>query len=223
MCGRYALNQRGIDIEAAYDISLELTWKFPKYNIAPTQDVLAITDGGERRPEMLRWGLIPPWAKDHKIGSKMINARAESVAEKPSFQSAFRERRCLIVADSFYEWERRGGTRVPFRIGLNTWEPFGFAGLWEVWRSPEGEWVRSCTIITTRANDLVGRIHTRMPVMLAKDAEGIWLDAGATTGDLRELLVPYATSDMDAYEVSTFVNKADNDTPEVVEPVARML
>ena len=188
----------------------------PRYNVAPTQEVLTvINDGSGNHAQFMRWGLIPFWAKDPKIGSRMINARAETVVEKPGFRSAFQKRRCLVLADGFYEWRKEGKAKVPMRITLKSGEPFGFAGLWESWNSPEGALVQSCTIITTVPNTLMEPIHNRMPVMLPKEAEALWL--GQTeVGELRELLLPYSADEMQAYEVSSVVNSVHMDVPECI-------
>ena len=168
----------------------------------------------------MRWGLIPHWARDPKIGSRMINARAETVAEKPAFRDALRRRRCLVLADGFYEWQRRGGTRRLMRIVLPSGEPFAFAGLWSVRTDPKGNRIPPCTIITTGANDLLRPIHDRMPVILPRDLEEFWLDTSFDDpGALRSLLTPYQNGAMDAYEVSTLVNPA-NDVPEVIARLA---
>ena len=197
----------------------------PRYNIAPTQDVLAVrNDGDGNRAGMMRWGLVPSWAKDPKIGSRMINARAETLSERPSFRRAYRRRRCLIVADSFYEWRREGRQRTPMRIMLESGETFAFAGLWETWRRPDGSRMLSCAIVTTSANELVSEIHDRMPVILDPDVESVWLDPDVDdTAALSELLVPYPSELMTAYEVSRIVNSAANDVPECILPVSRLL
>ncbi len=195
----------------------------PSYNIAPTQNVLTVVGGEERRGGYMRWGLIPFWAKDKSIGSRMINARAETVAEKPSFHNAFKRRRCLIIADGFYEWQKVGAKKRPMRIVMQSGEPFAFAGLWETWRDPEGEVIPSCTIITTSANDLLSPIHDRMPVILPRDVEDFWLDDSVTDPDaLTSVLTPYDDEPMDTYEVSTLVNNVRNNGPEVLERVARL-
>ena len=198
---------------------------FPRYNIAPTQDVLAVrNDGDGNRAEMMRWGLVPSWAKDPKIGSRMINARSETLSERPSFRTAYRRRRCLIVVDSFYEWKREGRSRTPMRIMLDSGELFAFAGLWETWKRPDDSWMLSCTIVTTSANELVAGIHDRMPVILDGDVESVWLDPDIDdTVALSELLVPYPSELMTAYEVSRIVNSAANDVPECIAPVGRLL
>ena len=198
---------------------------FPRYNIAPTQEVFAVrNDGDENRAEMMRWGLVPSWAKDPKIGNRMINARSETLSERPSFRTAYRRRRCLIVADSFYEWKREGKARTPMRIMLESEETFAFAGLWETWKRPDDSWMLSCTIITTAANELVSEIHDRMPVILDPDVESVWLDPDVDdTSVLSDLLVPYPSELMTAYEVSRVVNSAANDVPECIAPIGRLI
>ena len=198
---------------------------YPRYNIAPTQEVLAVrNDGDWNRAEMMQWGLVPSWAKDPKIGNRMINARSETLSERPSFRAAYKRRRCLIVADSFYEWKREGRSRTPIRIMLESEEPFAFAGLWESWKRPDDSWMLSCTIITTSANELVSEIHDRMPVILDPNVESVWLDPDIDdTIALSELLVPYPSELMTAYEVSRIVNSAANDVPECIAPIGRLL
>ena len=168
----------------------------------------------------LRWGLIPSWAKEEAIGNRMINARAETIAEKPSFKRALQKRRCLVIADGFYEWKAEGKKKTPMFIALRSRAPFGFAGLWEIWKAPSGEAIHSCTIITTTPNKLMESIHNRMPVILPREAETAWLDR--TVDDpqkLLPLLVPYPDKEMTAYEVSLLVNSPRNDVPACIEPV----
>ena len=165
----------------------------------------------------MKWGLIPFWAKDLSIGNRMINARAETVAENRVFRQAFEKRRCLVIADGFYEWMRVGKGKLPMRIILKSGEPFGLAGLWETWKSPKGESVQSCTIITTTPNEVMAPIHNRMPVILTREAEGIWLDPEQSDKNiLQELLAPYEAEAMEAYEVSPLVNSPHNDTPDLI-------
>lgn len=225
MCGRYSLVFEFDVLEGRFrlvgGIQLPL---LPRYNIAPTQKVLVITnDGTANHPETMRWGLIPSWAKDPSIGSRLINARAETVAEKPSFRTALRRRRCLIPADGFYEWRKEGSRRIPMRITLKSGEPFAFAGLWESWKNPEGQWVKSCTIITTEPNEVMAPIHNRMPVILLPDVESLWVDPKAedlTT--LVGLLAPYPAEDMEAYQVSTAVNSSKSNVPECIARISPM-
>jgi putative SOS response-associated peptidase YedK len=173
---------------------------------------------------MYKWGLIPSWSKDPSIGDRMINARAESLAEKPSFRNAYRRRRCLILADGFYEWKQDPGmkSKQPMYIRLKNDQPFAFAGLWEIWKSPDETEVRSCTIITTVPNSLLEPIHNRMPVILPAEAYDIWLAREDRQPEqLNNLLVPYPPSEMVAYSVSRMVNKPEFDSPELIQPVGQ--
>ena len=169
----------------------------------------------------MRWGLIPFWAKNRSIGSRMINARAETVVDKPSFRDAFRRRRCLVLADGFYEWQRTGSGKRPMRVALRSGEPFAFAGIWSMWKDPEDNSIPTCAIITTSANELLRPIHHRMPVILPREMEGFWLDRSIQDpGALRSVLTPYPDDAMEAYEVSTLVNSVANDAPELITHVA---
>lgn len=199
------------------DVGPEFT---PRYNIAPQTPVAAIgrSSEGELRIGLLRWGLVPWFAKDPSIGPTMINARAETITRKPAFREAFERRRCVIPADGFYEWKREDGRKVPMRIRLPDGRPFAFAGLWERWRDPQGETLHSCAIVTVDANDVLRPIHDRMPVILDASGREAWLDPERSTDELIALLRPYA-GELDAYEVSRLVNKAANDGPECFEPV----
>ena len=165
----------------------------------------------------MRWGLIPFWAKDPKIGARMINARSETVAEKPAFRNALKKRRCLVLADGYYEWQKTPVGKRPYRIIMKSGEPFAMAGLWETWKDPQGNVVPSCTIITTAANDFLAPIHNRMPVILPRESEELWLDPGVDDATLlTDLLIPYPDKRINAYEVSTIVNYAGNVSPEVI-------
>jgi len=221
MCGRYTLRATPKELAEIFSLFREPEWPHPRYNIAPTQTVLAIRfdeNATPREPVSLKWGLIPSWAKDAKIGNSLINARADTVATKPSFRSAFKRRRCLIPASGFYEWQKRDDGKQPFQIGLKSGQPFAFAGLWERWHK-EGAPVESCTIITTDANDLMEPLHNRMPVILQPDAYDVWLDPASDPASLQGLLRPYADDDLVAYPVSRAVNNPRNDRAECVEPV----
>jgi putative SOS response-associated peptidase YedK len=202
----------------------------PSYNVAPRANVYAVRDraednGRRRYLSELRWGLIPSWAKDAKIGDRMINARAESLADKPAYERAFRRHRCLVPAEGFYEWQRRGSRKQPMFIHRRDGEPMAFAGLWAAWRDPQGDdpggdWLRSCAIVTTNANDTVAPLHDRMPVVLEEREWDRWLDPDAADIDgLTRLLRPAADELLVAYAVGTAVNSADNDGPELVERV----
>ena len=219
MCGRFSLIADLRELGERFGFDPGGLTHPPRYNAAPTQPVLAVMNGEERRAEHLRWGLIPSWAKDARVGSRLINARAETIAELPSFRTAFTRRRCLVLADGFYEWRRVGSSRIPMRIVMKSGEPFAFASLWDTWRDPEGEVVRSCTIITTEPNKLLRPIHDRMPAILSRDAEPLWLDDDLQDpGLLGNLLSPYPADLMEAYRVSALVNRPSNDGPEVIVP-----
>ena len=200
MCGRYTLASPTERLAEEFGVDASSIELSPNYNVAPTQGVAAVLEeAGQRRLEVLRWGLIPPWADDPGIGSRMINARSETAPGKPSFRRAFRERRCLIPADGFYEWQRTNGAKQPYYIHMEDGRPFAFAGLWESWsKGGEGE-VRTCTILTTGANALVGEVHDRMPVILAHDAYDVWLDPASERDELTGLLAPYPEDEMEAY------------------------
>jgi len=221
MCGRYTLASPTERLAEEFGVDASSIELSPNYNVAPTQGVAAVLEeAGQRRLEVLRWGLIPPWADDPGIGSRMINARSETAPGKPSFRRAFRERRCLIPADGFYEWQRTNGAKQPYYIHMEDGRPFAFAGLWESWsKGGEGE-VRTCTILTTGANALVGEVHDRMPVILAHDAYDVWLDPASESDELTGLLVPFPEDGMEAYPVSRFVNSPSNNDPRCVEPAA---
>ncbi len=220
MCGRFTITLEAPDLQENLGISeVPADW-MPRYNVAPTQPVAAVVDLQTRRAEWLRWGLIPSWAKDPSIGDRLINARAETLSEKPSFRQAFARRRCLILADGFYEWQRKPdqkGPSQPFHIHRIDKKPFAFAGLWETWKAPEGDVIRSCTIITCAANEVVAPVHERMPVMLSGDALWQWLEP-ASVDHLQEMLKPYPAEWMTAVPISRLVNNVKLDSPELVAP-----
>lgn len=222
MCGRYTLTSTDLSLVELLGLTRAPELR-PRYNIAPTQQVavLRAPAGGEAREiEMLRWGLIPSWAKDPAMGNRMINARSETADEKPAFRSGLRQRRCLIPADGFYEWRKAGGRKQPFYIRLGDQGPFAMAGLWDRWQGPEGTVIESCTILTTVPNELVRPIHDRMPVVLPPECFREWLDPIVTNAArLKPLLGPYPASQMVAYPVSTQVNSPANDGPACIEPL----
>jgi putative SOS response-associated peptidase YedK len=191
----------------------------PRYNIAPQQEAPVVVDGAARRLAMMKWGLVPSWAKDPAAAYRMINARSETAPEKPSFRGPFRKQRALIPADGFYEWKREGKGKRPFALRLASHEPFAMAGLWDRWRAPDGKELFSFTILTTSANGLVSTVHDRMPVILPREAEETWLDPKITTDALKALLVPF-DGEMEAVPLSTAVNNPGNDGPELLTPVA---
>jgi putative SOS response-associated peptidase YedK len=222
VCGRYSLaTPAQSDLRGRFGLgeSLEVRRRF---NVAPGDDVVTVTTTkeGEPRGELLRWGLVPFWAKDAKVGYKMINARAETVAEKPAFRDALRTRRCLVVADGFYEWQARGDRRrkQPFHITRADGAPFAFAGLWASWHGAGDEALRTCTIITTQANDLLADIHDRMPVILPdQDAEEAWLDHGTPPAALHDLLVPLPDALTARRAVGPAVSDARHDEPDCLD------
>jgi putative SOS response-associated peptidase YedK len=215
MCGRFTLRARPEAIAEEFELpDFPTVVEQAHFNIAPTQQVAAIRldpEKGSRTLSLLKWGLVPSWAEDPAIGNRMINARADSAATKPSFRHAFKAKRCLIVADGFYEWQKLEGRKQPYFIHLKTDRPFAFAGLWERW-DKGGEPLESCTILTTDANSLMTPIHDRMPVVVPKAAYGLWLDPTVHEVDkLQEILRPFPPEEMEAYPVSTLVNKPSND------------
>ncbi len=221
MCGRFTLT---VDPAEFPDKFGDFTFpkKFaPRFNIAPTQPVLAVPNNDKFKADFFVWGLIPMWAKDPTIGNRLINARGETVAEKPSFRGSLKYKRCLIFADGFYEWKAQPGrkTKTPFFIHMKDRKPFAFAGLWDTWNSSDGSLIRSCTLITTEPNELMAMIHDRMPVILHPRDYAKWLEPSAQTPDrVLPLIKPFPADVMDAYPVSTLVNKASNDIPELVVP-----
>ena len=223
MCGRFTQTASPEVIAEQFKITNPPLFT-PRYNIAPSQPIAAIRidpDRATRTLVMLRWGLIPSWAKDPKIGNQCINAKAETVAEKPSFRSAFKKRRCLVVATGFYEWQVQGMRKQPMWIGLKSTQPFAFAGLWEQWKPAEGEPRETCTIITTEPNDLIRPIHNRMPVILSPTSYDQWLDLSFQHVEpLKALLRPYPSEELTAYPVSTLVNNPRHDASQCLEPVS---
>lgn len=221
MCGRYLLKASKRELSLAFELPEENlpVIQYGRYNIAPTQDVVALTtsNDGARTISAFRWGLIPSWAKDASIGNKLINARAETITEKPSFRDAFKKRRCLVLAEGFYEWKKIGTKKQPYFIFLKNQKLFAFAGLYETWKAPEGHEVRSCTVITTEANQFMKSLHDRMPVILASPAEWTaWLDL--KNEHARSLLRPLPEDALDCYAVSVAVNNPRNESAELILP-----
>ena len=219
MCGRFSIFADPERLAERFDASLPEEGLRPRYNAGPTQELSEILKEDERHIQLLRWGLVPFWAEDPAIGSRMINARSETLAEKPSFRTPLKKRRCLVLADGFYEWQKTPDGKVPMRITLKTGEPFAMAGLWETWKEPTGDLLRTFTIITTSPNDLLEPIHNRMPVILPREHEAIWLDNDADQGIWLDMLRPYPAELMTAYPVSKRVNYVGNDDQEVVQSV----
>ncbi|MGB8954969.1 MAG: SOS response-associated peptidase [Tumebacillaceae bacterium] len=218
MCGRFTMTANPEELMERYG-GEQLTFEYqPRYNIAPTQMIPAVIETeGQRRIGQLRWGLIPAWAKDEKIAYSTINAKAETVHEKPAFRNSFKRKRCLLPADGFYEWQKTDGKKQPMRIVLKDKAIFSMAGIYDTWISPEGIKVHTCSIITTKPNKLMEPIHDRMPVILRREDEAIWLDREKQDVELlHSLLVPYPEDEMFAYPVAAMVGNVRNDLPECI-------
>lgn len=219
MCGRYTLTADADSIQLAFNLDSTDGYDMPRYNIAPSQQVAVITDRDPAALSFMKWGLVPSWAKDPKIGNRMINARSETAAEKPSFRTAFKRRRCLIPADGYYEWQKQGKKKMPSYIKHSERELFAFAGLWESWKTPDESWLHTCAILTTEANEKLRPLHHRMAVIIEPDDYELWLAP-------RELLPPEwqplmagpTPEQLKFHEVSTDVNSPANDNPTLVLP-----
>ncbi len=221
MCGRYTLHHAPKEIAERFGVEPNDKLLAPRYNIAPSQTVPAIRrSDGARELAGLKWGLIPYWAKDPKIGNSLINAKAETIAEKPSFKQALAKRRCLIPADGFYEWRKRGKEpSQPIYVRRRDGGLFAFAGLWEAWKTPEGETLETCTIITVEPNEMISKIHHRMAAILRPDDEAAWIDPQSGIDDLLRLLRPYESDELEAIPVSRAVNSPTRDEPALIAPV----
>ncbi|NLJ56615.1 MAG: SOS response-associated peptidase [Firmicutes bacterium] len=218
MCGRFSFSDlRGLSMY--FKINLPRGVK-PRYNIAPTQEILALVYNKGLQAVYFRWGLLPPWSKN--IGPGLINARAETVEQKLSFRQSLRNKRCLLPADGFYEWKKEGKKKKPYRITPQGGGLFFFAGLWDTWKSPRGETINSCAIITTAANSMLKPIHNRMPVILSKEALKTWLARDTDLFTLKSLLTPYPSELLAAYEVSTLINNPRHDNPDVLQPLTKV-
>lgn len=230
MCGRFSFSPNDILIEERFDLEVEEGSYTPRYNCAPSQNLAVVSNQDPGKLSYFRWGLIPFWARDPAIGNRMINARAEGILEKPSFRNPFRQRRCLVLSDGFFEWKRpvtgsevtrelrEAGGKVPYRIVMKNRDLFAMAGIWDAWKDPDGSIIRSFAIITTTPNELMSPIHDRMPVILPRRFEKEWLTSDRT-GDLTRLLEPYPSEEMEAYPVSWLVNSPVNDNPAVIAPL----
>lgn len=220
MCGRYTLHHKPEEIEERFDVDAVEEFLAPRYNIAPSQIIPVIRQTQSREMAGCKWGLIPFWAKDPKIGNNLINAKAETIAEKPSFKRAFAKRRCLIPADGFYEWQKRGkAPSQPMYIRRRDGGLFAFAGLWEEWKSPEGEPIETCTIITVEPNELLSKIHNRMAAILSPGDEAAWIDPKSGVDDLLQMLRPYDSDELEAIPVSRAVNSPAHDSAALIAPI----
>lgn len=217
MCGRFTLTVDPAELQDLLDLIEVPSQLSPRYNIAPTQPVAVVTSAAARKVEIFQWGLIPSWSKDPAMGSRMINARGETVNEKPAFRVPFQRKRCLILADGFYEWKALDKGKQPYYIRLAGGGPFTFAGLWDHWLSPGGDERLTCTIITCEPNAVMSTLHNRMPVILDAPARWDWLDPETPPLALKAMLTPYA-GQLEAYPVSRLVNKPDHDSPECIVP-----
>lgn len=221
MCGRFTLTVDPAELRDEFQGADFPSQFAPRFNIAPTQAILAIPNDGRNAADFFLWGLIPSWTKDPGIGNRLINARGETLGEKPAFRGAYKYKRCVILADGFYEWKSQAGTKtkIPHFIHLKTHKPFAFAGLWDEWVAPDGSPMRSCAIVTTVPNKLMAAIHNRMPVILPPEDRALWLDNAPRTPDsLSHLLRPFPDELMEAYAVSTLVNSPANDLADCIRP-----
>ncbi len=217
MCGRFTVTSPADILIEEFGLTRVSAAFAPRFNIAPTQLAPVVTHFRARELELFQWGLVPSWARNKSVGPQLINARAESLATKPAFRDAFAKRRCLVLADGFYEWKREVGRKIPMYVRRESRRPFAFAGLWEGWLAPDGELVRSVTVVTTEPNDVMASIHDRMPVILPPDARELWLDPRIDDpARLSALLRPYAGGDLEAFSVSTLVNSPANDCPDCI-------
>lgn len=221
MCGRFSLAKTKEDLQKRFSVSIKSSFQ-PQYNIAPMQSCAVITNAAPGEMQFFQWGLIPSWSIDRTTAMNMINARAESVYQKIPFKHIVRNQRCLVPSDGFFEWRKEGKNKVPYRFNLNSEEPFCFAGLWDSWKNEEnGETIHSFTIITTEANKLVKSVHERMPVILRKDLEKLWIAEELTENQAESLLRPYDSELMYSYAVHRAVNDARNNTPECIQAAPR--
>lgn len=217
MCGRFSIATPIEQLRERFEVEAPIESVKPRYNGAPGQDMLVIPEETPHQMALFRWGLVPSWAKDPKIGNHLINARAETLREKPAFRHAYQKHRCLVLADGFFEWDKKQKTHIPYYIFQKGHTPFAFAGLCEYWKDEKGKELNTFTIVTTAANSLVSKIHDRMPVILPQDAEKKWLDPKLESSDIEKILAhPLTAKDMDAYEISTLVNNPRNDQPDIL-------
>jgi putative SOS response-associated peptidase YedK len=220
MCGRFVRFSSIKEIAEHFNVGIPPFESEPSYNVAPSQDIIIINNSGAKQLAKCHWGFIPSWAKDPSVGYKMINARVETITEKPSFKAAFRKQRCLVIANGFYEWQKDNKRKIPFYIHLKSGEPLGFAGLYNPWTSPEGEKMCTSTILTTESNEIISGIHDRMPVIVPRDKENIWLAPEVDDVELlKDFLRPFPSEEMVVRQVSDRVNSPGNDSPDNIEPI----
>ncbi|WP_264804600.1 SOS response-associated peptidase [Cytobacillus sp. NCCP-133] len=220
MCGRFTLTETINNLQRVFEFEYFGGEIVPRYNIAPSQNILTVMNNGKQRiGRQMKWGLVPFWAKDEKIGYKMINARAEGIDSKPSFKTPFKRKRCLILADGFYEWKKTEEGKQPYRFILKNEKPFAFAGVWDTWNNGDHS-LMSCTIITTEPNEVTEEVHDRMPVILNEGDYNDWLNPNFTDVEyLKSLLVPFSADKMDMYPVSIKVNSPKNELAELISPL----
>ena len=217
MCGRYSIFTPTDTLKIRFNVPRAEALQ-PTYNAAPTQNLPVILNSEPTTIKLCRWGLIPSWAKEERIGNRMINARAETLLQKPSFRTPFKKQRCLVLTDGFYEWEKTSAGKIPHRVSMRDNKPFAFAGIWEVWRTPDGEEVMSFSIITTEPNDLMKPLHNRMPVIIKQANEEKWLQE-IDISEAQKMLEPYPLEDLEAYPISTLVNSPKNNSEDIIKPL----
>ena len=217
MCGRFSISTPTEILKVRFNVPRAKDLK-PNYNAAPTQNLPVILNSEPTTINLCRWGLIPFWAKEERIGNGMINARAETLLQKPSFRTPFKKQRCLVLTDGFYEWKKTSDRKIPHRISMRDHEPFAFAGIWEVWRTPDGEDVKTFSIITTEPNQLMKPLHNRMPVIMKQENEEKWLQE-IDISEAQKMLEPYPFEDLEAYPISTLVNNPRNNSEDIIKPL----
>jgi putative SOS response-associated peptidase YedK len=222
MCGRYGLAVDTSKLQERFETSNTLPDLQPRFNIAPTQALPVIVRNSPNSMVLMQWGLIPSWSKEPQVSYSTINARAENLLKSSVYKKPFQRQRCLVPASGFYEWQQTSAGKQPYYLHLQDTDVFAFAGLYDIWRDKHGHELHSYTIITTKPNDLVAPIHNRMPVILRRDDENVWLDTDADPARLLALLTPYPADEMSAYRVSTWVNSPSNDAPQALEPLEQV-
>jgi putative SOS response-associated peptidase YedK len=220
MCGRFSITTPWEALKERFEVDIPEDQYQVRYNVAPGQNMWVIPGESPKEARLYHWGLVPHWAKDPKIGNHLINARAETITEKPAFREPFKKHRCLVLADSFYEWDKKGSKKIPYRVMLKVGDPFAFAGICDFWKDESGKEIKSFSIITIAANKLINKIHDRMPVILQKDEERKWIDAKTDIQEAVRMLHPYSANDMQMYQISTAINNPRNDVPQVLKPVS---